>query len=293
MTSKQQSPEAPPGAPHSAPAIRCLAQGEGWWINEFVCHAGPHDPPFEERHASVSIAAVIEGTFQYRSSAGKALLYPGAFLLGNADTCFQCGHDHGSGDRCIAFQFAPDYFEEIGATVAGSSRVRFPVAMLPPLPAMTALAVMMESIEFFGRMAAEEIAVAAAERTLCLVGGHHAAHATASTRDEKRISAALRYIEANAGQPLDLATLARTAVMSKYHFLRTFRRTVGCTPYQYLLRLRLRRAALALTSTQKPVSAIVFEIGFGDLSTFNAHFRRVFGTTPSELRQRDPRRQRI
>jgi AraC family transcriptional regulator len=288
MTPKRDGPAKPQPVPgHNPPAIRCLARGAGWRIDEVVCQAGPGDAPFEERHGGVSIAAVVEGTFQYRCSAGRALLYPGAFLLGNVGTCFECGHDHGAGDRCIAFQFAPDYFEDIAATAAGSSRFRFPMAMLPPLPATMGLAVAAEDAALSGSLAAEELAVRIAERTLRLASGHRMGHAAPSGRDEKRISAALRLIEARAGDPLDLDALAHVAAMSKYHFLRTFRRVVGCTPYRYLRGVRLRRAALALTVTRQPVAAIALEAGFGDISTFNAYFRQVFGVVPSQLRGRD------
>ena len=89
-------------------SARLLARGEGWRISDIVCRAGPNDRPFEERHEDVSIAAVVEGSFRYRSSTGTALLYPGAFLLGNAGACFECGHEHATGDRCVSFQFAPE-----------------------------------------------------------------------------------------------------------------------------------------------------------------------------------------
>jgi AraC-like DNA-binding protein len=74
--------------------------------------------------------------------------------------------------------------------------------------------------------------------------------------------------------------------MSKYHFLRSFRRSVGVTPYRYLLRLRLHRAAVDLTTTARSVAALAFDAGFRDLPTFNAPFRRCFGLSPSALRAR-------
>lgn len=97
---------------------------------------------------------------------------------------------------------------------------------------------------------------------------------------------ALRHIEANAARELDLAELAEAARMSKHHFLRTFRRVAGVTPHQYLLGVRLKRAALRLRQTTEPVTAIAFEAGFGDLSTFNHRFRRIYGCTPTAYRRR-------
>ena len=72
--------------------------------------------------------------------------------------------------------------------------------------------------------------------------------------------------------------------MSLYHFLRVFRDVVGVTPYQFLLRTRLRHAAIGLANTDEPVSTIALANGFGDLSTFIATFRRVFGLAPRAYR---------
>ena len=84
---------------------------------------------------------------------------------------------------------------------------------------------------------------------------------------------------------LDLAALARIARLSKFHFLRVFRRAVGATPHQYLTAIRLRRAAARLRETSESVTAIAYDCGFGDLSTFNARFRAAFGQTPSAHRR--------
>src|SRR5689334_5203767 len=98
--------------------VRRFARGQGWSVSDVVCRAGPGDPRFEEGHGGVSIAAVVEGSFLYRNGAGDALLSPGTLMLGNAGSCFECGHEHGVGDRCIAFHFEPETFAEIAASVA-------------------------------------------------------------------------------------------------------------------------------------------------------------------------------
>jgi transcriptional regulator GlxA family with amidase domain len=95
---------------------------------------------------------------------------------------------------------------------------------------------------------------------------------------------AIRLVESDATRPLELKELAAVASMSKYHFLRVFRRLVGMTPHQYLISARLRRAALALASSRRPVIAVALDAGFGDLSTFNKTFRAVFGLTPTQYR---------
>ncbi len=264
------------GSPSGASTVRDVAWGEGWCISELTCRRGPTDRPFEERHERVTIAAVIEGSFQYRGDVGKALLYPGSFLLGNAGTCFECGH----------VAIASSFFEEIAATIAGSHRFRFPAAMLPAIRELALPAVEAEiGVRGTSQVAMEELVVRLAEAVLLTLSSGHGAAAAPSSRDQRRVSDVLRYVEENAEQPLSLADLADVARMSKYHFLRTFRRDVGVTPYQFLLSVRLRRAALSLCTTPLAVATIAFDAGFGDLSTFNAKFRGVFGMSPRMLRR--------
>jgi AraC-like DNA-binding protein len=266
-----------------APSSRTLAQGPDWAAWEVNCTLGPQDRPFEERHEFMSIAAVLRGTFQYRSTHGAELLYPGSFLLGNAGACFECGHEHGTGDHCVAFGFAPSLFEEIAASAAGTSRFRFKTARLPISPAMTPS---LADVETFRGQAAEELAVDLAERVIRQTSAFTPRTAGASSRDLRRITDTLRYVDEHYREPLNLARLADVARMSKYHFLRTFRKAVAATPHQYLLALRLRRSAARLTASEASVTTVAADSGFGDLSTFYAHFRKAFGYPPQAHRDR-------
>ncbi len=271
-----------------AMASNLLASGAGWRVSDVVCTAGPHDRPFEEQHADVSIAAVTQGTFQYRTTQGAALLAPGALLLGSAGSCFECGHEHATGDRCLALHFAPDYFEAIVGSVPGARRADFVVPRLPPAPALAPAIGAVEAARDGGD--AEELQEAALRLAgavaAALVETGPEAVRQPSRRDERRITDVLRWIETEAHERLGLADLARQAGMSPYHFLRTFRQVVGMTPHQYVLRTRLHRAAVRLRRSNEPISTIAFESGFDDLSTFNRRFRRIVGASPGAYRGR-------
>jgi AraC family transcriptional regulator len=268
------------------PTARTLARGADWSLFEYVCRSGPEDRPFEERREDFTIAAVVEGTFTYKCDAGKALLCPGAILLGNFGRCFECGHDHSRGDRCIALHIAPALFSEIAASTAGTAKHRFAAAMLPADSNFAEMIVALQSAATGGSAALIEAPVInIVEKALAMTSGRTAAPVALSSRDEKRISEALHYIEDNAEAPLELADLAKLANMSKYHFLRTFRQITGTPPYCYLLNLRMRRVAARLTTSEAPISAIAFDAGFGDLSTFNRRFRAIFGVSPRVYRE--------
>jgi AraC family transcriptional regulator len=91
-------------------------------------------------------------------------------------------------------------------------------------------------------------------------------------------------------EPHTLAASARSAGVSRYHFLRTFRSATGVTPHQWLLRARLREAAHRLVTTRTPVTSIALEVGFEDLSNFIRSFRAEFGVSPSRYRGTAPRK---
>jgi AraC-like DNA-binding protein len=287
---------APPTRGHpppAAPIARGIAEGRDWRIAEYVCSAGPGDRAFEERHEAFTVAAVLEGTFRYRAETGASLLYPGAFLLGNFGTCYECGHDHSRGDRCLALHFAPDYFAEVAAAVGGrGGKFKFRTGMLPASAASLSWLAPIQST--IGRREPLELAEAVAgliEGVVVAAAGALPSRQRVSASDERRISAALHRLEHGFADVITLDQLAELARMSKYHFLRTFRRVVGMPPHRYLLGLRLRHAATRLAASGEAVSTIAFDAGFGDLSTFNAHFRDQFGSSPSRYRARvGPRR---
>jgi AraC family transcriptional regulator len=58
-------------------------------------------------------------------------------------------------------------------------------------------------------------------------------------------------------EELHLDDVAELVGLSAFHFLRLFKRETGVSPYQYLVRLRIRRAMQLLRDTSRPVTDIV------------------------------------
>jgi AraC family transcriptional regulator len=269
---------------------RQLAAGPGWHVLDLACRSGPDDTPFEEAHNTVAIAAVLSGTFVYRTTEGRSLLTPGSILLGNRGRCFQCSHEHSAGDRCLSFHFTADYWEEVAGAVPGKHKGRFNVPNLRPTAAPLPMMAMLEVARDLGRPAMEEVALEFAGNALRLAAGAGRTTRPHRAVDERRVSDAVRRIELSAheleGDRLSLDALAREAEMSRYHFLRLFRRLVGLTPYQYVLHVRMHKAAVGLQTTHVPLTAVALDAGFNDLSTFIRRFRRVLGMSPGEYRKR-------
>jgi AraC-like DNA-binding protein len=87
--------------------------------------------------------------------------------------------------------------------------------------------------------------------------------------------------------PIDVAALARVAVMSTAHFARQFRATYGETPYAYLMTRRIERAKALLRRGDLSVTEVCMAVGCTSLGSFSARFTEVVGETPTAYRARD------
>jgi AraC-like DNA-binding protein len=92
-------------------------------------------------------------------------------------------------------------------------------------------------------------------------------------------------IDRDYARPLDIPALARIALVSEAHFIRTFRATFGETPHRYLQRRRVERAMALLRSTDRSVTDICLAVGFSSLGTFSRTFRDIVGRSPSGFRR--------
>jgi AraC-like DNA-binding protein len=87
-------------------------------------------------------------------------------------------------------------------------------------------------------------------------------------------------------QPLDIPALARIAIVSEAHFIRTFRSTFGETPHRYLQRRRVERSMFLLRETERSITDICLDVGFSSLGTFSRTFRDIVGESPTAYRER-------
>jgi len=266
---------------------RMIATGDGWSVADVMCTSGPDDRPFEEQHARYTIAIVLAGSFQYRSSLGGGLMTPGSLMLGNPGQCFECGHEHANGDRCLSFWYAPDYFERLAADaeVRGGD-AGFIAGRLPPLRLLSpVVARATAGVANSGDMPWEEIGMSLAARALSLTAGMSLEPTSSTPNAEARVTRTIRQIDRHPDAALTLGTLAREAGLSRFHFLRVFERLTGVTPHQYVLRTRLRQAALRLIAESGNVLDIALDCGFSDVSSFNRAFRTEFAVNPTRYRQ--------
>ncbi len=94
-------------------------------------------------------------------------------------------------------------------------------------------------------------------------------------------------IDREYARPLDVAALARAALMSTAHFARRFRATYGETPHAYLMTRRVERAKALLRRGDLSVTEVCMEVGCTSLGSFSTRFTELVGETPTRYRARD------
>jgi len=96
----------------------------------------------------------------------------------------------------------------------------------------------------------------------------------------------LELIDAALDARLTIETLAHEVGLSPAHFARAFKESLGRSPHQYLVSLRLERARRWLETTTASLSEIAQRAGFADQAHFTRLFKRAFGVTPGVLGRR-------
>jgi AraC-like DNA-binding protein len=106
----------------------------------------------------------------------------------------------------------------------------------------------------------------------------HASH-------DPAVSRALAAVRLHFHEPeLRLVDLAQAAYLGRSQFAARFRRATGCTPGEYLERLRLAEARALLADEDLSVSEVAYRAGFKDPAYFARRFRRTTGESPSAFR---------
>ena len=103
-----------------------------------------------------------------------------------------------------------------------------------------------------------------------------------------RLGETLSYMERHYPEEISLAALCRIAHMSRNTLSAHFRKALGHPPIDYLIRLRISKAADLLREGVLNVTQVALRVGFSDSNYFTRQFRKIIGIPPREFRKRFP-----
>lgn len=93
------------------------------------------------------------------------------------------------------------------------------------------------------------------------------------------------FVEANLAEDIKLQALADLCGIGTAHFTRLFKASVGVSPHQYVLGLRIGRAKALLGNAECSLSEVAQACGFAHQQHFTRTFRRMTGITPGAYRR--------
>ncbi len=95
----------------------------------------------------------------------------------------------------------------------------------------------------------------------------------------------LGHIDARLTDTVHVMELAALTDLSVSHFCRSFKRTFGLSPHEWIVRRRIEVAQRLMLTTWAPLSEIALACGMSDQSHFTRSFRRIVGDTPFSWRR--------
>jgi AraC family transcriptional regulator len=108
---------------------------------------------------------------------------------------------------------------------------------------------------------------------------------TRGNRMNSAVDRAVNCIWERYSDPLSLADLAQSALLSRFHFARIFKEQIGVPPGQFLAAVRIYQAKRLLLISSMSVAGVSSAVGYGSLGSFTSHFTDSVGISPSRFRR--------
>lgn len=105
------------------------------------------------------------------------------------------------------------------------------------------------------------------------------------SKKDHLIEKSIDYIHSNFSKDLTLEELSMQAFLSRSHFCRLFKEYTGITVKEFMRRIRINEACRLLSTTNKKIADIAYEVGYNDNKNFSFLFKKLVGKTPKEYRK--------
>lgn len=104
-------------------------------------------------------------------------------------------------------------------------------------------------------------------------------------KSENAICSAIDFIDQNYNRSLTIDEIAEYVGISSSHFMKLFREYTHTTCISYINKCRLSKAVELLESTRYNILDVATAVGYNNISLFNRDFKKIYGTTPKEIRK--------
>jgi AraC-like DNA-binding protein len=276
--------------------------------HNIIINAESSDSRCDDHVGCLSIKTILSGEEWYGIDHHRLVIRPGQFLVLNDDQRYSCRINRGEKVRCLSVFFEKEFASLVFDDMLNSEEtlLQYPSFnngkapeffqtlnnITPDLQAQ--LSGLIATIENSGYDAAmvDEYLVFLLRHLIRIhrsemLRGDQINAVKATTRNEiyKRLCIARDILHSSYTENLDLYKISNLACLSVPQLIRQFKAAFHCTPYQYLLHIRLGHAARLLQYTDKPVQEITWICGFENTSAFCRAFKSAYGIQPMSFRK--------
>ncbi len=100
-----------------------------------------------------------------------------------------------------------------------------------------------------------------------------------------RLNRLREYVEQSYSEPISLGNAASIVALESSYFSTYFRAKVGITFTEWLRQVRIRKAIKLMKASDLSITEVAYEVGFGDLRTFERAFKKHTRMTPREFKK--------
>jgi AraC-like DNA-binding protein len=247
-----------------------------------ACYA-PHTHPL------LSVGAVDGGASMFSREGRRSRLLRGDVVLIPAGEVHCCNPEDAAAWSYQMLYLDPQWVAGVVGEMYAETLDELQPCVLTALPAHIRPPRLHAALTRLNRCLFSDMALADKEAALIeFVGGLFGARARSFTRAPRltptRLHEMQSLIDVRCDEALTLASLAEAAGMSRYHFVRAFRRAVGMTPHAWQLDARINRAR-GLLDDGMPLAEVALHLGFADQSHFQRTFKQRVAVTPRQYRR--------
>lgn len=258
-------------------------------LNEFggleMLQARYHRQRFSRHvHETFCVGVIEDGAQRFYRTGAEHVAPKGDIILVNADEVHTGSSELATGWAYRAIYPHPELFRSLSRDVrqADGQVPWFPEAVLHDPGLAEQLLMTFKLLAQPGNALLKETLLLSSLNWLMLRHSRARGQAGRLPQAAQRVQQVQQLIDDCPEQDLSLGTLATTAGLSPWHFLRQFKASTGMPPHAYLVQARLRKARALLLSGQS-ISSVSTLCGFTDQSHLHRHFKNAFGFTPGEF----------
>ena len=102
------------------------------------------------------------------------------------------------------------------------------------------------------------------------------------------VKQAMMYMLSNYSEKIKIDALADQIGITRNYLAKSFQKELGVSPQEFLINLRMEKAAELLTNTSMPINEVATKVGYPDPLAFSKKFKESYGMSPKAYRESSP-----